>query len=66
METFRFTASLTISTYTSVEAETLEEALQIAKQRHDLMSIASNNGDSEDEVWMIDELDGYPYNIQPE
>lgn len=60
---FLLTAKMTISVYTKVEADTIEEAIKIADKRTDYMSITSNNGDSEDEVWMVDELDGTPYDI---
>jgi len=43
-------------------ADSLEEAIKIAQDR-DLMGITSNNGDTEDFVWMCDELDGYPKDI---
>lgn len=64
MKQFKLTAKIVISTYTTVEAETLEEALEIAEQRADMMQITSNNGDSEEECWMVDELDGTPSEIQ--
>jgi len=63
---FQLAAKMTISVYTKVEAETLEEAIKIAEERQDYMSIVSNNGDSEDDTWMVDELDGTPYEIHAE
>ena len=63
---FQLAAKMTISVYTKVEAETLEEAIKIAEERQDYMSIISNNGDSEDDTWMVDELDGTPYDIHAE
>ena len=63
MEKFNLVAKITISAFTSVKAETLEKAIQLANERKDMMSIASNNGDTPDEVWMIEELDGTPYDI---
>ena len=63
---FNFSAKITITTYTTVEAGTVEEAIEIAKERMDMMSVHSNNGDSPEEVWMIDELDGTPYDINLE
>lgn len=66
MEEFKLVAKITVTTYTTVEANSEEEAIQKGKKRRDLMSIATNNGDSEDMVWMIDELDGEPYDIKIE
>ncbi len=62
---YNLTAQMTISIYTEVEADSLEEAIEIAKDR-DYMSIVKNGGDSEEDFWMCDELDGYPKNITEE
>lgn len=62
---FDLTAKMTISVYTTVEADSLEEAIEIAKERS-YMSVTSNNGDSQYEEWMCDELDGYPFDIEQE
>lgn len=62
MEKFRLTASVTISVYTEVEAETLEEAKAIAEGR-ELCSITNTSGDTADVAWMCDELDGTPMDI---
>ena len=64
MQEFNLTAKLTITTFTTVEAKTLEEAIEIAEQRTDMMSVSSNNGDSPIDVWMIEDLDGTPYEIK--
>ena len=63
MKEFRLSANITISVYTTVFAETLEEAIQIAEEERAPMSIVSNGGDSEETNWMCDELDGDAYNI---
>lgn len=63
MKEFKFSAKVTISVYTIVEAETLEEANQIASSRLN-MSIIANGGDSEYDSWMCDELDGNVYDIE--
>ena len=62
---YRLTAQVTISVYTDVEADSLKEAIEIAEERN-LMSIVGNGGDTEEDSWMCDELDGYPKNIQEE
>ena len=60
---FKLTANVTISVYTEVEADTLEEAIEIAKER-ELMGIAQTGFDTEEDTWLCDELDGMPENIQ--
>lgn len=62
MKTFELTATFTISGYTKVEAETLEEAIEIADNRP-TMGIVTSGADTEDDSWMIDEIDGEPENI---
>jgi len=61
MKEFLLTGSIQISVYTTVEAESLEEAIEIANDR-DLCTIAPIAGHKESE-WMCDELDGEVYNI---
>ena len=65
MKTFKLEAFVTISLYTEVEAETLEEAIEIAEER-DLMTIVDNGHDDETIAWMADELDGTVKNITHE
>ena len=43
-----------------------EEALKLAEKRDDKMFISSNNGDTAEDVWMVDELDGDPYELSIE
>ena len=59
---FLISAKVTIGIYTKVKAETPEEAIKIAKDRTP-MSIISNGGDNETENWMVDEIDGTPYDL---
>jgi hypothetical protein len=61
MKTFHLTCKLGISAYTIVEANNLEDAIEIANDRQ-LMQIV-NSGDTADDTWMVDELDGTPYDI---
>lgn len=63
MKKYEIAALVTIGVTTRVEANSEEEALKIASERKDMMSIVSNNGDSVDEVWMVEELDGEPYRL---
>lgn len=62
---YKLTAQVIISVYTDVEADSLEEAIKIAEERN-LMSIVSNGGDTKEDSWMCNELDGYPKNIHEE
>jgi len=62
MKEFLISAKVTVSVYTKVEAETLEEAIEIANDRTP-MSIIANGGDNEDENWMLDEIDGEPFDL---
>jgi hypothetical protein len=65
MEEYLISAKVTVSVYTKVEAETLEEAIEIAKDRTP-MSVTSNGGDNEEENWMLDEIDGEPFDLHEE
>jgi hypothetical protein len=65
MKTFIFTAKVTISIYTEIDADTLESGIEIANERS-LMSIVQNGSDTEKDSWMCDELDGVPYDINEE
>ena len=62
MKKIALTAEITISLYTEVEAETLEEAIEIAEDRH-LMTVVGTGGETKYDTWMSDELDGMPENI---
>ena len=65
MKEFLISAKVTISVYTKVEAETLEEAIEIANNRTP-MAIIANGGDDEHENWMADEIDGEPFDLHEE
>lgn len=60
---YKLSAKVTISVYTEVEAETEEEALEIAKERQN-GELAINSGYSEDEFWVAEELDGEPFDVR--
>ena len=62
MNEYLIYATVTISTYTRVYAETLEDAIEIASDRSP-MSVTPNGGDNEYESWMVDEIDGTPYDL---
>lgn len=58
MPQFNLSATVTVSAYTMVEAETLEEAINIAKSREAVNGALG--GHSEKDVWIVDEIDGEP------
>lgn len=62
MKTYQLSASVTVSAYTEVEANSLEEAIEIAKGRSVLIG-DERSGVFVDEMWAIDEADGEPTNI---
>jgi len=63
MKTFNIVADVTISVYTEVEAETLEEAIEIAEDRN-LMETLCDVGVNPEEEWVTTELNWLPENIR--
>ena len=63
MKKFNLSGAVTISIYTEVEAENLEQAKKIAESRH---IEASRWGDKKQkqDAWIADEYDGEPMNIE--
>jgi len=61
MATFELTCVVTVSAYTVVEADTLEDALEIAKDRD--VVLGGFGGEDENEEWIIGDADGEPENI---
>ena len=62
MATFTFSASVTVSAYTEIEADTYEEALEIATERELAGFCAQPFDGDETESWHID-TDGEPVDI---
>lgn len=62
MKTFELSCGVTVSGYTKVEANTLEEAIEIAEGR-DCVIGGINSGNSDRESWVIDDADGLPSDI---
>ena len=61
--TYRLNAIVTVSAYTEVEADTLEEAIEEAELRP--VELGFNGcGYTPDEVWLIKDADGVPYKIK--
>lgn len=64
MKTFKLTAYVTVSIYTDVEANSLEEALDIAERRSIKYTNNDRFDDQEKEVWVCDDFDGMAVDIQ--
>lgn len=62
---YKLTALITIGVQTEVEAESLEEAIELSKEIQDIGHF--KDGFSEDFVWTNNgDFDGSPFNIQHE
>jgi hypothetical protein len=57
MAKFKLTGLITVSVYTTVEADTLEEAISIAKER-DIESYNYGTLNQDYDVWVNDGYDG--------
>ncbi len=66
MAEFLFHAEVTVSAFTVVEADSLEEATRIAKDRDDVVLGGIQSGAEETEQWVIEDADGFPNNIRYE
>lgn len=61
---YNLTAHVTISVYTEVEADSEEEAIEIAKKR-DVCQVNISSSYTPDEFWIAgEELDGEPTKIR--
>jgi len=65
MGKYTLTANVTISIYTEVEANSLEEAIKIAQDR-DIETTQHRADEQIKEFWCADEYDGTPQNISEE
>ena len=65
MTKFNLTASITVSVYTVVEAETIEKAIIIAEDR-DVEKLEYGQKEASKHSWVNDELDGSVFNITQE
>ena len=63
MPKFHLSAEVTVSTYTTIEAETLAEAIEIAEDR-DVVIGGNCSGESEELSWIVEEIDGEPEKIK--
>jgi hypothetical protein len=60
---FKLSGTVTISVYTEVEADTLEQAVEIVKER-DIEQSYWHQVDQSKEVWVNDEYDGEVQQIE--
>lgn len=62
MPTFELSAKVTVSAFTKVEADSLEEAIKIAHGREVVIG-GLHSGTCDDESWIIDDADGEAFDI---
>lgn len=62
MSVFKLHAHVTVSAYTNVEADSLEEAITQGAKRQVVIG-GLHSGENPDDSWVIDEPDGEPVNI---
>lgn len=65
MKKFTIGAKVTISVYTHVEANSLEEAIEIANYRPTMSIVRDGSTDSSYE-WIATEIDGEPFDLKEE
>ena len=63
MKTYYLSAKVTISIYTKVEADTLEDAIEKSEDRQ-IEHAEFNSEYQETQAWVADEYDGEPQDIQ--
>lgn len=62
MPIFHLGCRVTVSAYTEVDADTLEQAIEAAADRPVELSF-NGSANSADEVWLVEEMDGSPQHI---
>lgn len=62
MPTYNLSAKVTCSIFTTVEAETLDDAIEEAEGRSIVLGGVGSGADEESE-WVLEEADGMPENI---
>lgn len=65
MPGFNLSAAVTVSAYTVVEADTLEEAIELSQERHPVIG-GLQSGADENESWIIEDADGEATDITGE
>lgn len=64
MKRYMLSASVTVSAYTYVVANSEEEAIKIGEERSDVHLGGTQSGYDADESWVIEDADGTPMNIR--
>jgi len=62
MKKYKLRATITVSAWTEVEAESRLEAFRLAEDR--TVAWRDDGGATPDEEWIVEELDGEPMNIE--
>jgi diphthamide biosynthesis methyltransferase len=62
MRKFKLAGMVTVSVYTEVEADTLEQAIEIAKQR-DIEKYQWSDTEQSSDAWVNEEYDGEVHSI---
>lgn len=65
MPTYTLSCTVTVSAYTTVEADSLEAAIEAANDRPVELHFNGSGTDS-NEVWCVEEADGEPENVTGE
>jgi len=65
MKKWKLSAAVTVSAYTVIEAETLEEAIDISGGR-EVVHGGRGSGANCKEEWVVEEPDGEPFDITGE
>lgn len=60
---FKLSGAVTVSAYTEVEADSLEEAIEIANDREAVLHF-NGSGTYIEEQWLVDDIDGLVTDIQ--
>ena len=60
---YRLTGQVTVSVYTEVEADSLEEALEIAEERSEEIDKSSWRDHRVTDMWLCDDFDGMVQDI---
>lgn len=63
MPRYNLSCAVTVSAYTVVEADSLEEAIELAESREMVIG-GVHTGTDPDKQWIVDEVDGSPENIR--
>lgn len=63
MAVYKFSAQVTVSCHITIEADSLEQAREMAESNESVMLSPMVNG-QDDDCWVIDDADGAPQEIR--